>query len=61
MHDTHALSLLPHSVATENILEGWNIALIAIGAVAFVVGDAIVAALGTWLAVKTVQVPGEWH
>ena len=39
-------------VATQNFLQGWNIALIVIGAVAFVIGDGIAAFLGTMLAMS---------
>ena len=45
--------------ATESFLQVWNIVLIVIGVVAFVVGDAIAAALGTWLFVKTDQKTGK--
>ena len=41
------------AVATQHFLQGWNIALIVIGALAFVIGDAVGAGLGTWLAVKS--------
>ena len=42
------------TVATEGFLQGWNIALIVIGVVTFVIGDSITAGLGTMLAVKSV-------
>ena len=48
------------TVATEGFLQGWNIALIVIGVVAFVIGDSIAAGLGTILAVKSVKLTGEW-
>ena len=48
------------TVATEGFLQGWNIALIVIGVVAFVIGDSIAAGLGTLLAVKSVKLTGEW-
>ena len=55
----HTLNV-PSTVATEGFLQGWNIALIVIGVVAFVIGDSIAAGLGTFLAVKSVKLTGEW-
>ena len=46
-------------VATQDFLQGWNIALIVLGVLAFVIGDAIAAALGTWLAVRAVHITGK--
>ena len=47
-------------VATQDFLRGWNIALIVIGAVAFVIGDGIAAFLGTMLAMRSALLTGEW-
>ena len=63
-HPSHNVSLhtlnVSSTVATEGFLQGWNIALIVIGVVAFVIGDSIAADLGTMLAVKSVKLTGEW-
>ena len=45
-------------VATQSFLQGWNIALIVIGVVAFVIGDGIAGGLGTMLAMKSVHLTG---
>ena len=42
-------------VATQSFLQGWNIALIVIGVVAFIIGDGIAGGLGTMLAMKSVH------
>ena len=47
-------------MATQDFLQGWNIALIVIGAVAFVIGDGIAAFLGTMLAMRSALLTGEW-
>ena len=45
-------------VATQSFLQGWNIALIVIGVVAFIIGDGIAGGLGTMLAMKSVHLTG---
>ena len=58
---SHNASLHTLNVSsTVGFLQGWNIALIVIGVVAFVIGDSIAAGLGTLLAVKSVKLTGEW-
>ena len=55
-------TLIPfHSpVATEDFLQVWNIVLIVIGVVAFVLGDAVAAGLGVYLALKSTKTTGEF-
>jgi hypothetical protein len=42
-------------VATEDFLQVWNIVLIVIGGVAFVLGDAVAAGLGVYLALRSTK------
>ena len=61
MEIKHTHSYTHSLVATEDFLQDWNIALIVIGVVAFVIGDAIAAGLGVSLALRSVNLKGETY
>ena len=52
------LNIFPYPVAAETRLEEWNIALIGIGVIIYVIGICIAAILGTVLCLKANNLSG---